>query len=106
MARGGPQSILVRWTNLWIVRKCLGAYLLLGRWFWNHLPDSLRHLSPGRAYGRHLHALVRFRAERRQYFGTFFLRNRAELELMRRLLDQKASWFEPGHLCVGMQQGR
>jgi len=40
-------------------------------------------------YGRHLHALVRLYAERRQYFGTFFLRNRAELELMRCLLDQK-----------------
>jgi chemotaxis methyl-accepting protein methylase len=41
-------------------------------------------------YGRHLHALVRLRGERHQYFSTFFLRNRAELELMRRLLDQKA----------------
>jgi chemotaxis methyl-accepting protein methylase len=40
-------------------------------------------------YGRHLHAFVRRHAERRQYFATFFLRNRAELELMGRLLDQK-----------------
>ena len=90
MSRGGPQTILVRSTNLWIVRKCLGAYLRLGRWFWNRLPDSLRLRPPGLAYGRHLHALVRFRAERRQYFGTFFLRNRPELELVRCLLDQKA----------------
>src|SRR5262249_6560342 len=41
-----------------------------------------------RAYGRHLHALVCLHASRRQWFGTFFLRNRAELELMRRLLDE------------------
>lgn len=40
-------------------------------------------------YGGHLNALVRFQAERKQYFATFFLRNRPELELMRRLVDQK-----------------
>ena len=34
--------------------------------------------------------MVRLHAERRQSFGTFFLRNRLELELMRRLLDQRA----------------
>jgi SAM-dependent methyltransferase len=39
------------------------------------------------AYGHLLHALVRQR-ERRQYFGTFFLRNRPELELIRRLADR------------------
>jgi chemotaxis methyl-accepting protein methylase len=37
-----------------------------------------------------LNALVRIQAERQQYFATFFLRNRPELELMRRLVDQKA----------------
>jgi chemotaxis methyl-accepting protein methylase len=34
--------------------------------------------------------MVRFHADRKQYFATFFLRNRAELELMRRLAGQKA----------------
>lgn len=38
-----------------------------------------------------MHALVRLQAKREQYFATFFLRNRPELELMRRLIDQKAS---------------
>jgi chemotaxis methyl-accepting protein methylase len=37
-----------------------------------------------------VHALVRRHAERAQCFGTFFLRNKAELELMRRLLDRNA----------------
>lgn len=57
---------------------------------WNHLPSSVRLLSAGQFYGRRLHALVRLRAERKQYFSTFFLRNRAELELMQRLLHQRA----------------
>jgi len=38
-------------------------------------------------YGAFLHQLVCKRAARRQYFGTFFLRNRPLLEQLRRLLD-------------------
>jgi chemotaxis methyl-accepting protein methylase len=34
--------------------------------------------------------VVQLEAEREQYFATFFLRNRPELELMRRLVDQKS----------------
>ena len=37
------------------------------------------------SYGTHLHSLVLRFADRRQNHSTFFLRNRAELELMRRL---------------------
>jgi SAM-dependent methyltransferase len=36
-----------------------------------------------------MHALVRSRGGRRQYFGTFFLRNRPQLELIRRLALQR-----------------
>ncbi len=67
----------------------MGAYLSQSRRVWNNLPSSLRLHLPGSAYGRHLHNLVRLHADRKQYFATFFLRNRAELELMPRLLDQK-----------------
>jgi chemotaxis methyl-accepting protein methylase len=70
-------------------RRCLGVYLLQSRRLWNRVPASLQRLPVGRSYGSHLHALVRRRAERQQYFATFFLRNRAELELIRRLADQK-----------------
>lgn len=54
---------------------------------------------PGRAYGRHLHALVCAHAERRQNHSTFFLRNRPELELICRLLKQKAQGSNL-NLCV------
>ncbi len=73
-----------------ILRKCWGAYVVRGRWVWNHIPASLRPLAPSRAYGRHLHRVVRLYAERKQSFATFFLRNRPELELMRRFVAQKA----------------
>jgi chemotaxis methyl-accepting protein methylase len=42
-----------------------------------------------RAYGRHLHRLVCRHANRRQFTGTFFFRNRPQLELMRRLIDRQ-----------------
>jgi SAM-dependent methyltransferase len=66
----------------------LGAFFRLNGWIWNHLPSSLVDLHPTRSYGHFLHALVRRCENRRQYFGTFFLRNRPQLELMRQLSYQ------------------
>lgn len=72
-----------------ILRRCFDAWVLQEKRVWKHLPPSLRCLSLGLAYGRHLHRIVSRYANRKQYFATFFLRNRAELDLMQRLLDQK-----------------
>jgi SAM-dependent methyltransferase len=66
-------------------------YLRLNKWIWERLPSRVRNLYPIRSYGNWLHNLVCLRARREMYFGTFFLRNRPALELMRRLADQKAN---------------
>jgi chemotaxis methyl-accepting protein methylase len=58
-------------------------------WIWKHLPASLASWRPVSSYGCHLHSLIQWRATRRQFVGTFFFRNRPELELLIRLLDQK-----------------
>jgi chemotaxis methyl-accepting protein methylase len=74
-------------------------YLALSRRIWFRLSDSLRGGFLGRAYGRHLHALVCMHSERKQNHSTWFLRNRSELTLMCRLLGEK----EPGSslsICV------
>ena len=71
------------------LRRLGGSYLSVTRRIWNCLPASLRLRPPLRWYGRHLHALVRGLAERTQSHGTFFFRNRSELELMCRLVNQK-----------------
>ena len=65
-------------------------YLRLNKGIWERLPCRVRNLYPIRSYGTWLHNLVCLRARREMYFGTFFLRNRPALELMRRLADQKA----------------
>jgi SAM-dependent methyltransferase len=64
-------------------------YLRLNKRIWEGLPARLRDLYPVRSYGAWLHTLVCLCARRRQYFGTFFLRNRPALELMRRLARQR-----------------
>jgi SAM-dependent methyltransferase len=66
-------------------------YLRLNKRVWEHLPSHVRNLYPIRCYGAWLHTLVCLRARREMYFGTFFLRNRPALELMRRLADRKAN---------------
>jgi SAM-dependent methyltransferase len=67
-----------------------GFYLRLNKRIWERLPSRVRDLYSVRSYGAWLHTLVCLSARRQQYFGTFFLRNRPLLELMRRLAGQKA----------------
>jgi chemotaxis methyl-accepting protein methylase len=67
----------------------IGAYLRLNQWLWNKAPASIMRLSPIRSYGKVLHRVACVQEFREQVFSTFFLRNRPELELIRRLVDRK-----------------
>lgn len=91
--------------NSRIFQKSLGLYLNQVRRIWNHLPNSLRFFLPGLFLGSHLHALVCRSAERKQYFATFFLRNRPELELMRRLAEKKAHGSKLGIAVLACSKG-
>jgi chemotaxis protein methyltransferase CheR len=83
------QSTADRIVHLKIFGKSpVGLFFRLNEWVWNHLPTPLKDLRLARSYGHFLHALVRRGDNRRQYFGTFFLRNRPQLELIRRLSNQ------------------
>src|SRR5215510_9002481 len=84
------QTVLNRMVQSRFLRKYLGyPYLLMNIWIWNHLPASSVSWRLIRAYSVHLYSLIQLRATRRQSVGTFFFRNRPELELLIRLLDQK-----------------
>jgi chemotaxis methyl-accepting protein methylase len=84
-----PKTALRGMSQSRFLRKYVGRpYLLVNTWIWNRMPASLRSSRPVRGYGSHLHRLVQSRATRTQYIGTFFFRNRPELELLTRLLDQ------------------
>jgi chemotaxis protein methyltransferase CheR len=84
-------SILAKVARLEVLGKSpAGLYLRLNKWIWERLPSRVRDLHPVRSYGAWLHTLVCLRANREMYLGTFFLRNRPALELMRRLAQQRA----------------
>jgi SAM-dependent methyltransferase len=84
------QSIYSRIVKLRIFGKSpVGGYLRLNKLIWNYLHPSVTAISPFRTYGSFLHTLVCLNSDRRQFFGTFFLRNRPQLELIRRLCAQK-----------------
>ncbi len=85
--RGTWVARFLRWKIFG--KSPLGAYLRLNRLLWNHLPSSFSSLGPIRSYGSVLHRLVGVRQVRAQAFSTLFLRNRPELELIRRLIDLK-----------------
>jgi SAM-dependent methyltransferase len=83
--------ILVKAVTLQCLGKSpTGFYLRLNKWIWEHLPSRVCSFYPIRCYGMWLHTLVCLRANRKMFLGTFFLRNRPALELMRRLADEKS----------------
>jgi SAM-dependent methyltransferase len=80
-------SWLTQLVRLQIFGKSpIGIYLGLNRRLWNRLPTFFTTLGPIRSYGNFLHALARIHGVRAQAFSTFFLRNRPQLELIRRLV--------------------
>jgi SAM-dependent methyltransferase len=83
--------ILAKAVRLKVLGKSPASfYLRLNKRIWGRLPSRVRNLHPVRSYGAWLHKLVCLGASRQQFFGTFFLRNRPALELMRRLAQQRA----------------
>jgi SAM-dependent methyltransferase len=86
-----PQSILARMPSVRVLGKSVcDPFLRVNEWIWSRLPSSLTKTRAVRYYGNLMHSLVKLRAARQQYHGTFFLRNRPELELIRVLLNQQA----------------
>lgn len=79
----------LRGRSLRIVQKFLVTQYLrgVGR-VWRIIPARLRSHAVLVRYGAHLHSLILRFVDRRQNHSTFFFRNRAELELIRRLADR------------------
>ena len=82
--------ILAKAARLQVLGKSpAGFYLRLNKRIWRRLPSRVRNLRTVRSYMAWLHTLVCLSARRQQCFGTFFLRNRPALELMRRLARER-----------------
>jgi SAM-dependent methyltransferase/mannose-6-phosphate isomerase-like protein (cupin superfamily) len=71
-------------------KRLINFYLQLNGRLSAKLPASLSSFGPIRLYGDLLHTLARRHGVRAQAPSTFFLRNRPQLELIRRLIEQRA----------------
>lgn len=86
-ASGGAEKAKRSATRL--LRKVLGRpYVAVNTWIWRRLASRFASRRIVQAYGNHLHCLNQLRSTRTQSVGTFFFRNRPQLELMRRLIHQ------------------
>lgn len=86
----GQETWLTRLAKLTIAgRSPVGAYIRVNRKLWGHLPRRFAALRAVRSYGNFVHAVARRRGDRAQAQNTHFLRNRPQLELIRRVLEAK-----------------
>lgn len=66
------------------LRRYFGRpFLRVNEVLWKGLPISWKGTRLISSYGSFLNSLVRLKAERTQFHGTFFMRNRAEIEMLR-----------------------
>jgi SAM-dependent methyltransferase len=85
-------SVLTKVLRIKFLGKSpVGAYLRLNQWLWSHFPPSVKTFHLVQIYGSFLHTLAHMGLDREQFFGTYFLRNRPQLELMRRLCVEKSN---------------
>ncbi|HET7207316.1 MAG TPA: CheR family methyltransferase [Terriglobales bacterium] len=84
-----PKSVLIRLWKLKVLRKCLGRpFLSVSERLWPLLAARATS-GPTYVYGSFMQSLIRLREPRTQYHGTYFFRNRPELQLIRFLLARK-----------------
>lgn len=71
------------------MQKRFKSFYLRQLWrVWARVPRPVRRLGIMRGFARHIDRIARLYEERSQHFATFFLRNRAELEVLQRLVDK------------------
>jgi chemotaxis methyl-accepting protein methylase len=101
-----PHRTLFLMSQSRALRKYLGGpYLRMNIWLWKHLPAGLATWHPVRAFGVQLHNLIQMRARRQQAVGTYFFRNRPELDLLLRLLEKRGRGSTVDLAVLGCSKG-
>lgn len=72
-------------------KRLINFHLKLNGKLWKKLPHSVSARAPVRSYGDALHMLARRYGDRAQAPSTYFLRNRPQLELIRRLVARRTA---------------
>jgi chemotaxis methyl-accepting protein methylase len=97
---------LIRLVRLRIFGKSpVNLYLRLNQRVWRRLPESITALTTVRQYGDFLHTLARIQGVRAQALATHFLRNRPQLELIRRIVGKSPKVDEIKVAVLGCSTG-
>jgi chemotaxis methyl-accepting protein methylase len=80
-------------------------FISLNERAWNHLPSALKASRLMRPYGAFLHSLVKAGSVPAQSHGTYFLRNRPELELLTRIAKRKPEGATLTIVVLGCSNG-
>lgn len=84
-------ALLTRLATVRFCRRLLGKRVMrVNEALWRRLPSSWKASGPISSYGVFFNSLVRMHADRTQFHGTFFMRNRPEIDLIRSLTEQRA----------------
>lgn len=88
-----------------VPRSVLRLFMTVNEWGWNQLPLALTSNRLMLPYGALLHSLVKRRSVPAQSHGTFFFRNRPELELLSRLAKRRALGSDLRIAILGCSNG-
>lgn len=81
--------IFKKLINLTVLKKSpINFYFRINRRLWSWLPQPFANCSLVRVYGGFLHTIALLHSNRSSNFGTLFMRNRAQLEFIRRFCNQ------------------
>lgn len=94
---------LVQWRLLG--KSPVNAWLRVNQQLWDRSPSWLTSIRPVRRYGDLLHKAARMQGNRAQAFATLFLRNRPELEMIRRLVERKKEGAQLNVTVLGCSIG-
>jgi SAM-dependent methyltransferase len=99
-------SVIFRPAKIRIFSKSpFGILLRIGEWTWNLFPTPFTNCRLAQPLGCSIQKFVRLYDDRRQYFGTFFLRNRPQIELIKRLAIREKTASEVKLAVLGCSNG-
>ena len=105
-SRESIQGVIRQISRSRVLRRYIGRYYLSANtWIWNRLPASWRSSRWVRRYAFHLHSMVKLRLTRMQSTGTFFFRNRPELDLLVFLLNKAPPGSKVHMTILGCSKG-
>ena len=97
---------IARYAGSMPITRKIGNYILgFNHFVWERLPEPVLKWGVVQSYGRVLHDVVKVRDDRTQNPWTYFLRNRAELDLIHDIVADKSQGSDVNILVLACSVG-